>query len=65
MKSFQGHPASNYDRFRISLGKMKNDVFVFGSKNTTDTERVKIETFNIDDNTWNNREIGGVISSGK
>ena len=34
---------------------MKNDVFVIGSNDTSESELIRIETFNFDDNTWSDR----------
>ena len=34
---------------------MDNDVFVIGSNDTSESELIRIETFNFDDNTWSDR----------
>ena len=35
---------------------MKNDVFVIGSNDTSESEPIRIETFNFDDNAWSERK---------
>ena len=38
---------------------MKKNVFVIGSNDTSKSEHLRIETFNIGDNGWKKRDIDG------
>ena len=38
---------------------MKNNVFVISSNETSESEHLTIETFNIGDHAWKRREIDG------
>jgi len=59
LEEFEEHPASIYNHFRTSLGKMKNDVFAIGSNDTGEWGFIQIETFNIVDNVWKSKSFSG------